>query len=154
MNQHRDINHAADLHGMRDAEYRHSGAMSEMEIFNQYREIQARPKSEIQPYKEPEEQPIDTGALKPAQIRGLKMFAFSGSFVAAWVGFLEVCASGALNMVFQYGACGLFLVAILSGLRGSGTGRTVGSKGGDTHHHHYYQNNSFGGRDANQNNQR
>jgi len=112
-------------------------------------------KGDVAPYvAQPEDQ--DTGQLKPAQIRSLKIFTVSGSVVCAWVGFLQVCASGAMNTVFQYAAGAGVVVFALSGLFG-GSGSSSENptysnrRGGDTHNH-YYQNNSFGG-SANQTNQ-
>ncbi len=147
---------AADVQGMKDAEYRHSGGMSQVEVADQYRAIQARPIGQVNPYEAKEEEAADTGQLKPAQIRSLKIFTVSGSVVCAWVGFLQVCASGAMNTVFQYAAGAGVVVFALSGLFG-GSGSSSENptysnrRGGDTHNH-YYQNNSFGG-SANQTNQ-
>jgi len=147
---------AADVQGMKDAEYRHGGGMSQVEVADQYRAIQARPIGQVNPYEAKEEEAADTGQLKPAQIRSLKIFTVSGSVVCAWVGFLQVCASGAMNTVFQYAAGAGVVVFALSGLFG-GSGSSSENptysnrRGGDTHNH-YYQNNSFGG-SANQTNQ-
>jgi hypothetical protein len=112
-------------------------------------------RDKVVPYVPPirEIEPVDTGALKPAQIRSLKMFAFSGSFITAWVGFLGVCASGAMNTVFQYGAGGLLLVGCVSALFSGGGSHSSGCSTKHEHHHHYHQNNNFGGSGgANQNN--
>ena len=100
-------------------------------------------KGDVAPYvAQPEDQ--DTGQLKPAQIRSLKIFTISGSVVCAWVGFLGVCATGAMNAVFQWGAGALFLVACLSGMRGGSSSEspTYSSRrsGGDTHNHYYQYN--------------
>jgi|JI8StandDraft_1071087.scaffolds.fasta_scaffold99723_4 hypothetical protein len=147
---------AADVQGMIEAEYRHGGGMSQVEVADQYRAIQARPIGQVNPYEAKEEEAADTGQLKPAQIRSLKIFTVSGSVVCAWVGFLQVCASGAMNTVFQYAAGAGVVVFALSGLFG-GSGSSSENptysnrRGGDTHNH-YYQNNSFGG-SANQTNQ-
>ena len=146
---------AADVQGMKDAEYRHGGGMSQVEVADQYRAIQSRPTWQVKPYEAKEEEAADTGQLKPAQIRTLKIFTISGSFVCAWVGFLQVCASGAMNTVFQYAAGAGVVVFALSGLFGGGSSSenpTYSNRrsGGDTHNH-YYQNNSFGG-SANQTN--
>ena len=130
--------------------------MSQVEVADQYRAIQARPIGQVNPYEAKEEEAADTGQLKPAQIRSLKIFTVSGSVVCAWVGFLQVCASGAMNTVFQYAAGAGVVVFALSGLFG-GSGSSSENptysnrRGGDTHNH-YYQNNSFGG-SANQTNQ-
>ena len=148
---------AADVQGMIEAEYRHGGGMSQVEVADQYRAIQARPIGQVNPYEAKEEEAADTGQLKPAQIRSLKIFTVSGSVVCAWVGFLQVCASGAMNTVFQYAAGAGVVVFALSGLFGgsgsSSENPTYSSRrsGGDTHNH-FYQNNSFGG-SANQTNQ-
>ncbi len=147
---------AADVQGMIEAAQRHSGGMSQVEVADQYRAIQARPIGQVNPYEAKEEEAADTGQLKPAQIRSLKIFTVSGSVVCAWVGFLQVCASGAMNTVFQYAAGAGVVVFALSGLFG-GSGSSSENptysnrRGGDTHNH-YYQNNSFGG-SANQTNQ-
>jgi len=147
---------AADVQGMIEAEYRHGGGMSQVEVADQYRAIQARPIGQVNPYEAKEEEAADTGQLKPAHIRSLKIFTVSGSVVCAWVGFLQVCASGAMNTVFQYAAGAGVVVFALSGLFG-GSGSSSENptysnrRGGDTHNH-YYQNNSFGG-SANQTNQ-
>lgn len=147
---------AADVQGMIEAAQRHSVGMSQVEVADQYRAIQARPIGQVKPYEAKEEEAADTGQLKPAQIRSLKIFTVSGSVVCAWVGFLQVCASGAMNTVFQYAAGAGVVVFALSGLFG-GSGSSSENptysnrRGGDTHNH-YYQNNSFGG-SANQTNQ-
>jgi hypothetical protein len=147
---------AADVQGMIEAAQRHSVGMSQVEVADQYRAIQARPIGQVKPYEAKEEETADTGQLKPAQIRSLKIFTVSGSVVCAWVGFLQVCASGAMNTVFQYAAGAGVVVFALSGLFGGGSSSenpTCSNRrsGGDTHNH-YYQNNSFGG-SANQTNQ-
>ena len=140
--------------GMTEAAKAHGVDLHPVEA--EYRAIQARPVGNVQSYVEQEEkveQP-DTGALKPAQIRALKMFAISGSVVTGWVGFLGVCASGAMNTVFQVVACGGVLVAMLSGLRGGSNLKEIltSSKKEYHEHHHYHQNNNFGNGGANQNN--
>ena len=142
---------AADVQGMKDAEQRYAPHID----LPAYFEARDR-KGDVAPYvAQPEDQ--DTGQLKPAQIRSLKIFTISGSFVCAWVGFLQVCASGAMNTVFQYAAGAGVVVFALSGLFGGGSSSgnpTYSNRrsGGDTHNH-YYQNNSFGAGSANQTNQ-
>jgi hypothetical protein len=147
---------AADVQGMIEAAQRHSVGMSQVEVADQYRAIQARPIGQVKPYEAKEEETADTGQLKPAQIRSLKIFTVSGSVVCAWVGFLQVCASGAMNTVFQYAAGAGVVVFALSGLFGGSSSSENPAysnrrSSGDTHNH-YYQNNSFGG-SANQTNQ-
>ena len=143
--------------GILEAAEKYSGGMSQVEVADQYWAIQARPTGQVKPYEAKEEETADTGQLKPAQIRSLKIFTVSGSVVCAWVGFLQVCASGAMNTVFQYAAGAGVVVFALSGLFGgsgsSSENPTYSSRrsGGDTHNH-FYQNNSFGG-SANQTNQ-
>ena len=143
--------------GILEAAEKYSGGMSQVEVADQYRAIQARPTGQVKPYEAKEEETADTGQLKPAQIRSLKIFTVSGSVVCAWVGFLQVCASGAMNTVFQYAAGAGVVVFALSGLFGgsgsSSENPTYSNRrsGGDTHNH-FYQNNSFGG-SANQTNQ-
>jgi hypothetical protein len=120
-------------------------------------------KGAIAPYVAQDEQMQDTGQLKPAQIRSLKIFTISGSVVCAWVGFLGVCATGAMNAVFQWGAGALFLVACLSGMRGGSSSESptysTRRSGGGSHGAScgcagttIIQNNNFGGGNANQTN--
>ena len=101
------------------------------------------------------DQAPDTGALTPSQVRGLKVFAVATSILSACAGFLQACASGAMNTVFQYGAGAAFLAVVVSelvGIKPDGKKQYADKSGHQEHHHHYYQNNNFGGGGANQQN--
>ena len=151
---------------IKEAADRHGGAMYPHEIERQYREGLAKPKQELAPYAPIQKEGLeadmpDTGALTPSQKRGMTMFLITGSAVSAWVGFLQVCASGALNTVFQVGACvgvGMFLLSgLFSG--GNSSGNSMSSNdwyssrsGGGPVINNYYQNN-FQGPNGQQTNQ-
>lgn len=139
--------------GLKEAQARHGGGMSEMELINQYKEIQARPIGEI--VQRVAQEPEDSGALTPAQKRGLKMIGIVAPTISVSAGLFHVIASGALNAVFGWCIGGGFAVSILSGLFGGGSKRPVEYQGRNEYHehHHYHQNNNFGGSGgANQNN--
>jgi len=149
---------AADVQGMKDAEYRHSGGMSQVEVADQYRAIQARPIDPVAPLVSQPEQPKD---LTPIAVGAAKVVG-------------AVAAVAIMGKVFIVGVTTVFLIieanamyavaAVVGGvaLFGLSASRSSGSSSenpaysnrrssGDTHNH-YYQNNSFGG-SANQTNQ-
>lgn len=83
----------------------------------------------VPPTKAPE--PVDTGAFTPTQVRLFKGFGIAGTMITFWASFFTAAATGAMNTIFQYGAGGLFLVFILSGLKGAASGTTgTGASGG------------------------
>lgn len=81
-----------------------------------------RERDQVAPYIPPAritDQAPDTGALTPSQIRGLKMIGITGTLACGWAGFLTACAAGAMNTVFQVGACVGILLFFLSAMSGS-----------------------------------
>lgn len=112
----------------------------------------------VPPVRVPESVP-DTGALTPSQIRAIKGFGIVGSLATFWASFFKVCATGAMDTVFQVGGGAVFLAIVISELRGTGTGTASsganGKSGGDEYHYHnhYHQNNNFGNGGANQQSQ-
>ena len=131
--------------GLKDAQARHDGGMSELEVYDQYREIQARAIGEI--VQRVAQEPEDSGALTPAQKRGLKMFSIAAPITGFSIGITHVLMTGALNSVLGWCIGGGFAVSILSGLFSGGSKRTAEYQGRNEYHehHHYHQNNNFGG---------
>lgn len=112
-------------------------------------------RDKVVPYVAPvgEVEPIDTGALKPSQIRSLKMIAFVAPTISISVGLCHVIMTGALNTVFGWCIGGGFVVAIIGGAfssGGSSQGSTGNCSGGNTHIT-FNQYNNFG-QSANQKN--
>ena len=148
---------AADVQGMKDAEYRHRGGMSQVEVADQYRAIQARPVAPVAPFVSQPEQPKDftpiavgaakvVGAVAVVAIMG-KVFVVGVTTV-----FLIIEANAMYAVAVVVGGVALFG---LSAARSSGSSSpgnpTYSSRRGDGDtHNHFYQNNSFGGGDANQ----
>lgn len=108
--------------GIKAAQQRHRVGMSEIEVSEQYKEIRARPIGDVKPYVAPEEKP-DTGALKPAQIRGMKLFGISASILSGCAAFIQQAATGAFNTYFGWAIVGGMGAFFLSGLRGGSVGR-------------------------------
>lgn len=141
--------------GLKEAQARHGGGMSEMEVYDQYREIKARPIGNVAPYVAPENTQTDNGQLTPAQKRGLKMFSIAAPITGISIGLTHVLMTGALNSVLGWCIGGGFAASVLSGLFGGGSKRSAEYQGRNEYHehHHYHQNNNFGGAGgANQNN--
>ena len=148
---------AADVQGMKDAEYRHSGGMSQVEVEDQYRAIQARPVAPVAPLVSQPEHPKD---LTPIAVGAAKVVGAVA--VVAIMGKVFVVGVTTVFLIIEANA--MYAVAAVVGgvaLFGLSAARSSGSssenptysnrRGGDTHNH-YYQNNSFGG-SANQTNQ-
>ena len=85
---------AADVQGMKDAEYRHSGGMSQVEVEDQYRAIQARPVAPVAPLVSQPEHPKD---LTPIAVGAVKV-----------VGAVAVVAI--MGKVFVVGVTTVFLI--------------------------------------------
>ena len=139
----------ADLEGMQEAEARHSGQMTGMEVYAQYEVIKSRPLS-VTPYVAPKQENIpDNGDLTPSQKRTIKMTAFMAPILSTSFGLGYVIMSGALNSVLAYCIGGGFVISLVSGLfSGSSSGSSRGQNKGHSeyhYHNHYHQNNSFGG---------
>ncbi len=148
---------AADVQGMKDAEYRHSGGMSQVEVEDQYRAIQARPVAPVAPLVSQPEHPKDLTpiAVGAAKVVGsVAVVAIMGKVFVVGVTtvFLIIEANAMYAVAAVVGGVALFgLRAGMSGGTESGsTGSRGGYSGGTQIHNHYYQNNSFGGGDANQ----
>ena len=136
--------------GFKEAKARHDGGMSEMEVYDQYREIQARPMGEIAPYVAPEKvisipsyvAPVSkvVGVLTGLLLLG-KMFVVGIAAIFAW---MEANQVYAVAGVLAVGAG----VSVAAGIgrvgSSSGNGRD-NSKREYHEHHHYHQNNNFGG---------
>lgn len=133
----------ADLAGMIEAEQRYG--KSDLQQYHERRDLPGLP------YVAGKEQ--DNGELLPLETkRGLAKFSIVAFVVTGCAGFIQVCATGAMNVVFQYGV-GAFVVGILlSSMRGQNRSKNSSSSKYE-YHHHYHQNNNFGGGGgANQNN--
>ena len=145
---------AADVQGMIDAEQRHGGGMSQVEVAEQYRAIQARPVAPFisQPEQPKDLTPIAVGAAKV--VGAVAVVAIMGKvfIVGVTTVFLIIEANAMYAVAAVVGGVALFgLRAGMSGGTESGsTGSRGGYSGGTQIHNHYYQNNSFGGGDANQ----
>jgi len=152
---------AADVQGMIDAEYRHGGGMSALQILDQYREIQARPITSPaipQPIPaEAEPEPINFAPIVGAVA---KLAAGVGVSAIAWktaaVGIATIFAFIEANTIYAVGAVvgGVALFG-LSAARSSGSSSespTCSSRrgGGDTHNHYYQYNQQ--GQNGQQNN--
>jgi hypothetical protein len=138
------------VQGMHDAAEKHDPAA----MLERYHKGRDQVVPYVPPVRVPDNVP-DTGALTPSQIRSIKAFGIVGSLVTFWVSFFQVCATGAMNTVFQYGGGAVFLAIVISELRGtvsSGSGANRKSGGGSQYHYHnhYHQNNNFGNGGANQ----
>lgn len=130
--------------GFQEAETRHQHGVNLPEYF-EGRDY----KGEVAPYVPPVQDQRETTALKPAQIRSLKMFGIGSAVISGCFAFIQQAATGAFNSYFGWAIVGGMGAFFISGLRGGSNPPTRGK--GETHHHHYYQNNSFGG-GANQTN--
>lgn len=134
----------AELQGMREAEARHSGAMSEPELANQYREIQSRsntlPTVQI-PGSVVKYDPIPVQRIAKGAGMAVSVVAV-GSIVgyAVYVGMVAVfawCSANALaiGIVFVSG-CAVVLAASSIGSSGETPkaeyGRSSGSSGGNS----------------------
>jgi len=149
---------AADVQGMKDAEYRHSGGMSQVEVADQYRAIQARPIDPVAPLVSQPEQPKDLTpiAVGAAKVVGaVAVVAIMGKvfIVGITTVFLIIEANAMYAVAVVVGGVALFGLSAARSGGSSSENPTYSSRrsGGDTHNH-FYQNNSFGG-SANQTNQ-
>ncbi len=150
---------AADVQGMIEAEYRHSGGMSQVEVADQYRSIQARPVAPVAPFVSQPEQPKDLTPVFVAvgKALGIVSIALIGAktfAVGVTTVFLIIEANAMYAVAVVVGGVALFGLSAARSSGGSSSENPTYSNrrgGGDTHNH-YYQNNSFGG-SANQTNQ-
>ena len=147
---------AADVQGMIDAEQRHGGGMSQVEVAEQYRAIQARPVAPFisQPEQPKDLTPIAVGAAKV--VGAVAVVAIMGKvfIVGVTTVFLIIEANAMYAVAVVVGGVALFGLSAARSSGGSSSENPTCSNrrsGGDTHNH-YYQNNSFGG-SANQTNQ-
>ncbi len=147
---------AADVQGMIDAEQRHSGGMSQVEVADQYRAIQARPVAPFisQPEQPKDLTPIAVGAAKV--VGAVAVVAIMGKvfIVGVTTVFLIIEANAMYAVAVVIGGVALFGLSAARSSGGSSSENPTYSNrrgGGDTHNH-FYQNNSFGGGDANQQN--
>ena len=139
----------ADVIGMQEAEARHSGQMTGMEVYELYQVVKSRPLS-VTPFVAPQQDiEPDNGDLTPSQKRTIKMTAFMAPILSTSFGLGYVIMSGALNSVLAYCIGGGFVISLVSGLfSGSSSGSSRGQNKGHSeyhYHNHYHQNNSFGG---------
>ena len=105
-------------------------------------------RDKIVPYVAPvrEVEPVDTGQLKPSQIRSLKMIAFVVPTISISVGLCHVIMTGALNAVFGWCIGGGFVVAIIGGAfsGGGGSQSSAGNCSGGNAYNTFNQYNNFG----------
>ena len=139
---------AADVQGMIEAEYRHGGGMSQVEVADQYRAIQARPIDPVAPLVSQPEQPKDltpiavgaakvVGAVAAVAIMG-KVFIVGVTTV-----FLIIEANAMYAVAVVVGGVALFGLSAARSSGGSSSENPTYSNrrsGGDTHNHYYQYN--------------
>jgi hypothetical protein len=142
--------------GILEAAEKHSGGMSQIEVADQYRAIQARP---VAPFVSPPEHakdltPIAVGAAKVVGVVAVVAIMGKVFVVGVTTVFLIIEANAMYAVAAVVGGVALFGLSASRSSGGSSSENPTYSNrrsGGDTHNH-YYQNNSFGG-GANQTNQ-
>lgn len=138
--------------GIKEAQQRYGGGVSEIELVNQYREIQSRPIGEIKPYVAPEKVVSIPEYVAPATkvvgvLTGIvllgKIFVVGISAIFAWMEANQIYAVGAVLMV---GAVAAFGAGIGKVSAGNNPGKPDSSTaGGNTYiNNHYYQQGSGG----------
>ena len=138
---------AADVQGMKDAEYRHGGGMSQVDVADQYRAIQARPVAPVAPFVSQPEQPKDftpiavgaakvVGAVAVVAIMG-KVFVVGVTTV-----FLIIEANAMYAVAAVVGGVALFGLSAARSSGSSSENPAYSSRrsGGDTHNHYYQYN--------------
>ncbi len=142
---------AADVQGMIEAAQRHSGGMSQVEVAEQYRAIQARPiASPVIPQPIPAEAEPDPINFAPIVGAVAKLAAGIGISAIAWktaaVGIATIFAFIEANTIYAVGAVvgGVALFGLsVARSSGSSSGNPTCSNrrsGGDTHNHYYQYN--------------
>ena len=164
MTDHDQQQAAADVQGMIEAAQRHSGGMSQVEVAQQYRAIQARPVSPVTPFVSQPEQPKDLTpiAVGAAKVVGaVAVVAIMGKVFV--VGVTTVFLIIEANAMYAVAAVvgGVALIGLRAGMSG---GNELGSTGSHNGHSRggncgcrgttIIQNNNFGGQSAEQNNRR